>query len=84
MTYSLKIKRSAVKELATVSLPYRRRIADAIDQLKVNPHRGTCLKGDLTGWRRIRVGDYRVIYEVDEVEVRVLVVRVAHRREVYR
>ena len=84
MTYSLKIKRSAAKELATISLPFRRRIADAVDALKVNPHRGTCLKGDLTGLRRIRVGDYRVIYEVDETEIRVLVIRVAHRREVYR
>jgi len=42
------------------------------------------LKGGLTGLRRVRVGAYRVVYEIDEGEVQILVVRVAHRREVYR
>ena len=63
-------------------------------QLKLNPHIGSLsldprpigsrkLKGGY-GLLRIRVGDYRVIYEVRDKILVVLVVRVAHRREVYR
>jgi mRNA interferase RelE/StbE len=48
-----------------------------------NPHVGKVLKGELSGLRRIRVGHYRVVYEINEGEVMILVVRVAHRRGVY-
>ena len=56
----------------------------AIDRLAENPFAGSALKGELRGLRRIRVGDYRVLYEVREHELVVLVLRAAHRREVYR
>ena len=49
-----------------------------------NPLAGSPLKGDLRGLRRVRVGDYRVVYEVLDGELVVLVVLVAHRREAYR
>jgi mRNA interferase RelE/StbE len=60
------------------------RVVAAIDSLKEHPHVGTVLKGQLTGLRRIRVGHYRVIYEVQEAVLVVLVLRVGHRRDVYR
>ena len=84
MSWSVKIKQSALKELSRISKPDRLRIVVGIDQLALNPYRGTALKGDLTGLRRIRVGSYRVIYEVRETQLIVLVVTVGHRREVYR
>lgn len=84
MSYSVKVKASAAKALARIAQPHRLRLITAIDSLKDNPHQGTLLKGDLSGLRRIRVGDYRVIYEVNEGELVVLVVTVGHRREVYR
>jgi len=84
VSYSLRIKRSAAKELAGVPHPMRERLIAAIDALLDNPYRGTALKGDLSGLRRVRVGDYRVIYEINEGELIILVIRVAHRREVYR
>ena len=59
------------------------RIIESIDALAENPHRGSALKGELSGLRRIWVGDYRVIYEIAEAEVVVMVVRVRHRRDVY-
>ena len=49
-----------------------------------SPHLGSALKGHLRGLRRLRVGDHRVLYEVRDDELIVLVVRIAHRREVYR
>ena len=85
MSYSIRIKGSAARELEKVARPDRLRIVNAIDRLAENPFLGNVLKGDLRGLRRLRLGDYRVLYEVrrDETLV-VLVVRVAHRREVYR
>jgi len=67
-----------------VAKPDRTRIVAAIDRLAETPHLGAALKGDLRGLRRLRVGDYRVVYEVRDEELVVLVVRVAHRRDTYR
>jgi mRNA interferase RelE/StbE len=81
--YSLRIKKSALKELQALPKAERLRVVAAIDTLAANPHVGKALKGELTGLRRLRVGNYRVVYEIHEGAVLVLVVRVAHRREVY-
>ena len=84
MSFSIRIKESAAKELRRVAKPDRARIVAAIDRLSETPHLGTSLKGDLRGLRRIRVGDYRILYEVRDKELVVLVVRIAHRRDAYR
>lgn len=84
MSWSLRIKNSARKELRRIHRVDRLRLVAAIDGLAENPYRGGALKGDLTGLRRIRVGSYRILYEIRDAELVVLVVRVAHRREAYR
>ena len=84
MSYSLKIKRSALKEIQALPKPERLRIVEAIDRLAENPHVGKLLKGDFSGLRRIRVGAYRILYEINEGEVTILVLRVAHRKSAYR
>lgn len=83
MPYSLQIKKTALKELTKLAKADRVRIVEAIDRLVDNPHVGKVLKGELSGLRRIRVGHYRVVYEINEGEVMILVVRVARRKEVY-
>ena len=84
MIFSIRIKTTAAEELKRVVKPDRRRIVAAIDRLAENPFLGYALKGDMRGLRRLRVGDYRVVYEVREDVLVVLVVRVAHRRDEYR
>lgn len=84
MNFSIRIKESAAKELKRITRLDRERIVAAIDQLAETPHLGTSLKGDLRGLRRLRVGNYRVLYELRDDELVVLVVRVAHRRDAYR
>ena len=84
MNYSIRIKRSAARELANIASPDRRRIVETIDRLAENPYVGESLKGQLHGLRRIRIGAYRVIYEIRKSLLEVLVVRVAHRRSAYR
>ena len=84
MNYAIRIKRSAAKELARVSRRDRLHIERAINSLKKHPLSGTLLKGEYRGLRRLRYGDYRIVYAVLASELVVLVVRIAHRREVYR
>ena len=84
MLYSLKIKQSALKELQKINKQERTRVIAAIEQLAENPHIGKLLKGEFSGLRRIRSGNYRVIYEINEGEVLILVLRIAHRKQVYR
>lgn len=84
MTYSLRIKKSAAKTLSQISKPDRERIIRRIDQLSNNPGAGSVLKGEFSGLRRIRVGSYRVVYEIRETELIILVVRVGRRSGVYR
>lgn len=84
MPCSLKIKGSALKEIERLSAGDRRRVVAAIDGLRENPRAGTQLKGEHTGLRRLRVGSFRVVYEVQDEALVVLVLRVGHRRDVYR
>ncbi|OQY23969.1 MAG: addiction module toxin RelE [Desulfobacteraceae bacterium 4572_35.2] len=83
MPYLLTIKKSALKELQSISKNERKRIVIAIDRLVDNPHGGKQLKGGLSGLRRIRVGNYRVVYEINDTKVTILVLRIAHRQHVY-
>ena len=84
MRYAIRIKESAARELQRIGRSDRERLIAAIDRLAENPFAGSALKGELRGLRRIRVGDYRLLYEVRERDLVVLVLRAAHRREAYR
>jgi mRNA interferase RelE/StbE len=84
VAYTVRIKASAERSLRHMAKPDRIRIVEAIDRLADEPTAGSALKGEFAGLRRLRVGSYRVVYEVIHNELVVLVVRVGHRREVYR
>lgn len=86
MAHAVGIKKSAAKDLEGVGdADARVRIADAIDSLAATPRPDGCVKvqGLDSTWR-IRVGNYRVLYEVDDKASTVLVVAVGNRKEVYR
>ena len=85
MAYRIELTPSAARALAELPRPAQRRIARKIDALAEDPRprRAQKLKGadDLY---RIRPADYRVIYQIRDDVLLILVVRVGHRREVYR
>ena len=84
MNYDIFILRSAQKQLSKLPALAYARVRDAIFALAEDPRPPGCLKlKDREGWR-IRVGDYRVIYEIDDTESIVTVLDVDHRRDVYR
>jgi len=62
----------------------RRRVDEAIRSLAENPYMGRALRGRLMGFRSLRIGDYRVIYRVDEKRRAVILFCVGHRRAIYR
>ena len=82
--YSLEIKQSAQKELDALDDVVFTRIDRRILALEDNPRPAGCkmLKGYKDQWR-VRVGDWRVVYIIDDTAKLVTITRVAHRREVY-
>jgi len=84
VSYELRIKPSAVKELSALRKQGRLRIVDRIQALSDDPRPRGCEK--LTGGARYRVrqGPFRVLYEVDDEDRVVTVVKIGHRRDVYR
>jgi mRNA interferase RelE/StbE len=84
-TYRVEIARRAVKVLAALPRREQQRIRAAIDLLAGEPRPPTTTKlvGEVRAYR-VRVGDYRIVYEVFDDKLVVQVVRVRHRRDGYR
>ena len=85
MKYEIVFKDSAAKTLKKIPKTDGKRIAAKIDSLSENlPNPDTTkLKGD-NPFHRVRVGDYRIIYEIQEDVLIVLVVKIGHRKDIYR
>ena len=84
MRYKLLSTKSFEKGFRKLSLDVRRKVDWKIRQLEGNPHLGRPLHGDLKGRCSLRIGDYRVIYMVNE-EARVLdLIAAGHRKNVYK
>ena len=83
--YQVVVERSAEKDLKRLSAGIRARVAIALRALAENPRPSGSrrLAGTKHDWR-VRVGDYRIIYEIADVIRVVRVQRIRHRREVYR
>lgn len=84
-TYRVDVARRAVKALASLPRREQQRIRAAIDLLANNPRPPGCaaMAGEAHVYR-VRVGDYRIVYEVLDDRLVVHVVRIGHRRDVYR
>ena len=82
--YKVFIKPSAVKELESVPRKDRVRLARKIQSLASEPRPAGCEKLSGLERYRIRQGNYRIVYEIQDERLVVIVVKVGHRREVYR
>ena len=86
MAYAVQVSSGAERELAHLPSEIQARIAKALRKLSENPRQGAGVKklrGQPDGYR-LRVGDYRVLYEVHDKRRLVFVVKLGHRRDVYR
>ncbi|MDR0416954.1 MAG: type II toxin-antitoxin system RelE/ParE family toxin [Propionibacteriaceae bacterium] len=84
MTYQVDFTAAAARQVKKLPRPARDRVLDAVARLAHDPrpHTSKKLVGEQTAWR-IRIGDYRVIYDVFDERLTVTVVRAAHRRDAY-
>jgi mRNA interferase RelE/StbE len=83
-SYKLFIKPSAAKELEAIPTRDRRKVITKIKALAGEPRPHGCEKLSGQEHYRMRQGDYRVVYGIDDAAQTVLVVKVGHRRDVYR
>ena len=85
MSYRVEFTTAAARQIRKLPKPARTRVLAAVSGLADDPrpHGAKKLVGERTAWR-IRVGDYRVIYDVIDAQLTVTVVCAAHRREVYK
>jgi mRNA interferase RelE/StbE len=83
MAYEVLASRAAQRDLRRLPPETRQRIHDAIRALREDP-RGKAQKLAAEDAYRVRVGDYRIVFRVDDEAREVLIARVKHRRDVYR
>ena len=86
MAYTVTIYPEALRTLEKLPKGDQRRIGERINKLATEPRPSgaKALQGEERGYMRIRAGDYRVIYRIEDRQLVVFVVRIGHRREVYR
>lgn len=85
MTYRIELTRKAQSQIGSLPRDLRRRVVTKVDALATSP-RASCVE-KLSGEEkkyRTRVGDYRILYDVNDETSVVVVLRVGHRRDVYR
>ena len=83
MAYNITYKKSVEKDLSGLGKPEARRILDKIEkELSARADNYPLLKGAFTGLRKLRVGDYRIIFAILEQEV--VILRIGHRRDIYK
>lgn len=83
-SYSVSLKRSVLKDLEPLPALDRARIMERIGALADDPRPHGREKLSALERYRVRVGDYRIVYAIEDAELVVWVVRVGHRRDVYR
>lgn len=83
-SYKILFRRSAEKELRKISQPFLRLIIDKIQQLSIHPRPPgiQMLKGE-NRYFRLRQGDYRIVYDLDDSSKAITIIKIGHRREVY-
>ena len=84
MTYSITLAPSAARQLRKFDPDVRRRIQAALELLAVEPRPPAAVRlvGGSGEWR-VRTGDYRIVYEIKDGQLLILVLRIGHRREIY-
>lgn len=84
MAYLVSLKRSAEKELESLATRIHDKIVEHLISLRENPRPAGVKKLHGREGYRIKVGDYRILYVIDDTKQKIEVFSIAHRKEVYR
>ena len=82
--YKVEIKKSAIKELHAIPGKYLKKIVSSIRSLSDDPRPKGCVKISGRERYRIRIGNYRILYSIEDEILVVYVVKIGHRKDVYR
>ncbi len=83
--FKVQFKKSVVKDLRGLPPADKKRILEQLGKtLAKDPYQGKALSGDFKGLYRWRIGRFRVIYEIQEEVLLILVLKIGHRKDVYR
>ncbi|MBL0259895.1 MAG: type II toxin-antitoxin system RelE/ParE family toxin [Saprospiraceae bacterium] len=83
MPYSLDFSKQALKELEKINEPFYSNIKEAISKLTENPRPNGYKKLSGRDAYRIRIGDYRVIYDIFDTKLIIEIVTLGHRKDIY-
>jgi mRNA interferase RelE/StbE len=84
MAYAVSILRRAQKELAQLPPGAYEQVRDTILSFAQEPRPPGCIKLTARNGWRTRIGDYRIVYEIDDKQRKVLILNIGHRRDIYR
>jgi mRNA interferase RelE/StbE len=85
LAYKLLFDDKVFKDLKSIDKHWQKKILEAIKtKLTDNPYIGKKLVGDLSSYYRYRVNDYRIIYEILENEIVLVIIKIKHRKDVYK
>lgn len=82
--YKIEVRNKARKQILKIPPPHFERIKAHINELAKNPRPSNAIKLKGETAYRMRVGDYRILYEIDDTVQEIIIYRVRHRRDVYR
>ncbi len=83
--YSIEFLPAARRQLKKLPKPAQKKIASLLDELSIDPRPLNCkfLQGPLKGFVRVRSGDYRIIYSIQDDKLIVFIVKIGARKDVY-
>ena len=82
--YQIEVRDKARKQILKIPPPHFQRLRESINALAENPRPSGAIQLKGTTGYRLRVGDYRILYEIDDTTQTIIIYRVKHRRDVYR
>lgn len=84
MSYSIEFSSSAKKDLKKISSVHLIKILSEIEKLQIDPRPANCKKLKNSKSYRIRAGDYRIIYDIEDKKLLILVIKIGHRKDIYK
>jgi mRNA interferase RelE/StbE len=81
--YKIEIKKSAIKEIAKLPKTVLKRVLNKIQLLSLEPRPSGCKKLSADEKYRVRVGDYRILYSIEDDKLVIYIVKVGHRKNIY-
>lgn len=85
MGYTIQWAPRALRDLKSLDHSIQKRVSKHIDSLQTDPRSAGCKKMEgMDGVYRLRIGDYRIIYQIKDSMLLVLVLKIGHRRDIYR